>query len=353
MHAQREDQFKPVWSSDRLDSPIPPEVEPAYFDQALNSWVLSRHADVLAAFRCSGLTPGEPNSAASPNSSSDQSARIKMRAETMEALSPARLRDWREHLATQVESQLERLRDNIPVDLIADYAQPLCLWFAAKVTDVPSSDAAALYQASVPVSASAAEPYDPILRTEAKSAKSQMQQSFHSGPETLRDAGFVALAHTLPCLLGNAWFALLQYPQQWSLLHREPNLAEQAIEEILRYAGLTRTIFRIATADVRLNGSLIRKGDRIVLRLIAANRDPIRYSHPHEIDIERSDPGHLALGSGAHSCVGASLIRLAAVAMTQPLVQRFASAQLIGPVGWRGGSRFRSPESLHVSLSKS
>jgi cytochrome P450 len=275
-----------------------------------------------------------------------------MRAETVEALSPARLHSWREQLASQVEGRLDALRST-NFDLIAEYAQPLCLWFAATVTGVSSSDAEGLYRIAAPVSASAAEPYDPALRSEAKSARKQMQPCFQSGPDTLRDAGFVALAYTMPCLLGNAWFALLQHPQQWDLLHREPGLIEQAMEETFRYAGLTRTLFRIATGDVNLNGSPVRKGDRIVLRIIAANRDPGRFSKPHEVDVERSDSGHLAFGAGAHSCVGASLIRVAAVGITQPLLQKFASAHLVEAVSWCGGSRFRSPVSLRVSLSES
>jgi cytochrome P450 len=352
MHAQREHPFKPVWSSDRLDSPISPEVEAPYFDDTLQAWVLSRHADVLAAFRCSALTPGEPNSDSLSQSSDDQSARMMMRAETVEALSPARLRNWRELLALQVGERIDSLGGESTIDLINDYAKPLCVWFAAIVTGVSVSDADELYRMAAPVSASAAEPYDPELRSEAKSAKKQMQPCFHSGPETLRDAGFVALAYTMPSLLGNAWFALLQYPQQWKLLHRESGLTEQAIEELFRYAGLTRTLFRNATEDMTLNGCLVRKGDRIVLRLIAANRDPSRFSKPHEVDIKRSDGGHLVFGSGTHSCVGASLIRLAAVEVTQPLLQKFASAHIVEEVRWRGGSRFRSPESLRVFLGE-
>ena len=267
-------------------------------------------------------------------------------------LSSAFIRIWREQLASQVERRLKTLRCEATVDLIADYAQPLCRWFATVVTGVSLSDAEELYRTAAPVSASAAEPYDPALRSEAKSAKKQMQKYFQSGPEALRDAGFVALAYTMPCLLGNAWFALLQYPEQWTLLHREPGLIEQAIEETLRYAGLTRTLFRFATEDANLNGSLVRKGDRIVLRIIAANHDPSRFSKSHEVDIERSDTGHLALGAGAHSCVGASLIRVAAAGITQPLLQQFASVRLVEEVSWRGGSRFCSPVSLRVSLNE-
>src|ERR1700712_1870523 len=51
MRPRREKPTVPAWSDDELDSPFPAEVESAYFDEDLEAWVLSRHADVLAAFR--------------------------------------------------------------------------------------------------------------------------------------------------------------------------------------------------------------------------------------------------------------------------------------------------------------
>jgi cytochrome P450 len=75
-------------------------------------------------------------------------------------------------------------------------------------------------------------------------------------------------------------------------------LTEQAIEELLRYAGLARTLTRTATADIDLNGSFIRRGERIILRILAANRDPERFSQPHHVDVTRSDGGHFTLGAG-------------------------------------------------------
>ena len=45
----------PAWPEDQLDSAEPPEPAPPYFDSNLNAWVLSRHADILGAFRASSL----------------------------------------------------------------------------------------------------------------------------------------------------------------------------------------------------------------------------------------------------------------------------------------------------------
>jgi cytochrome P450 len=349
MPAKRNNPTIPNWSHDQLDSAIPPEIDPAYFDSDLNAWVLSKHADILAAFRTSSLAPAGLHDTNTVNPE-DDTTRSEMRAQTMEALSPAQLRQWREQITPEVQTCVENLPLAEPVDLMNAYARPLCLSLAAMVTRIPRVDAARLYENAQRVSAAAAEPYDPALRRGAKAANAELRTCFHSGPEALRDSGFVALSQTLPCLLGNAWFALMQHPHQWSMVHQQPGLTEQAVDELLRYAGLARTLTRIATADINLNGSFIRKGDRIILRIIAGNRDSDRFPHPHQVDVTRSDGAHFTLGSGPHSCVAAGLIRMVAVALTRPLVQRFGPPTAARPVDWQGGSGFRFPRSLWVCL---
>jgi cytochrome P450 len=346
MSAKRNNPEIPSWTHDQLDSPSPPEVEPAYFDSVLNAWVLSKHADILAAFRASTLAP---TSTHDKNTSGDN-LRSKIRAETIEALNPAQLRAWREKITPEVQALAGTLPIVEPVDLMDGYARPLCLSLAAIVTGISREHGTHLYEKARHVSAAAAEPYDPALRAGAKAANAELRSCFHSGPETLRDSGFVALSQTLPCLMGNAWFALLQHPHQWSLLHQQPALTEQAIDELLRYAGLARTLTRTATEDINLNGSSIRRGEQIILRIIAGNRDPERFSHPHQVDVTRGDAGHFTLGAGPHSCVAAGLIRMAATTITRPLLQRFTPPTPARPVEWQGGSGFRFPRSLWVCL---
>jgi len=312
--------------------------------------VLSRYADILVAFHASSLAPAGPHSAKDWEPP-DESARLKMRAETTDALSPAQLRAWRAQIAPESHSLAGRLPAGEPVELMNEYARPLCLSLAAMVTGISRSTAETILEKAKQVSAAAAEPFDPDLRDDAKSANAALRSHFHSGPEALRDSSFVALSQTMPCILGNAWFALMQYPQQWTLLHQEAALMEHAIEELLRHAGLVRILGRRATADIDLNGVSIRNGQRIILRVVAANRDPERFCCPDQVDVKRRDPGHLALGAGAHACVGASLIRMAAVAITRSLVERFASVTPASPVEWQGGSVFRSPKALWVSLT--
>ncbi|HEY6412118.1 MAG TPA: cytochrome P450 [Edaphobacter sp.] len=351
MRVRRDEPSQPAWKSDRLDSSIAPEIDAPYYDGDLEAWVLSRHADVLAAFRSSGLWPTGTNSKKKVEPP-DEKANLQMRTETVEVLSASQLREWRERMSPVVKELIDSLPTDQTVDLVSRCARPLCLVLATMVTGIDPKDAERLRRLAEPVSASAADPYDEHLRHSARSANAELRGCFHAGPEPLRDSGFVALSHTMPSLLGNAWYALVEHPKAWKMLHEQPGLMEQAMEELLRYAGVARILFRRAIEDVDLNGAAIRKGERIVLRIFAANRDPERFSEPDRFDVLRRGTGQLALGAGPHACVGASLIRMAATTITRPLLERFAWANLVEPVEWRGGSGFVTPASLLVRLGE-
>jgi cytochrome P450 len=348
--------MKPAPNDDYLDSELSMEIAAPYYDEDLHAWVLSRYADVLAAFRAPGLVPAGAKVKKVPASgdgdSGDDGPRLRMRAETLDALSPQQLRDWSAELSPIAHDHVCTLPIDRAVDLVTEFAQPLCLRLAVMVTGVDPDDAEELRRIAQPVSEAAAEPYDPVMSAQAAKANLLLRGYFRVGPEPLRDSGFVALSHTVPCLLANCWFALLQHPESWRRLHCAPDLMGQAVEEMLRYAGLTRTLFRRATEDVDINGLRIPAEDRLVLRILAANRDPERFPQPDQFDLACPQSGQLSLGAGPHACVGASLIRMAMIAITRPLLERFSSAHLAGAVEWKGGSSFRSPAALHVLLEE-
>ena len=350
MTAQGEDLLKPILTRDQTDPFDPAEVEAAYFDSDLQAWVLSRHADLLAAFHAPSLIRGR-RELTNVSLESEEDALVKMREEVRGALSPARVRAWRERLRVHADSLCQQLTVTEPVDLIADYARPLCLRFAAMVTGIAQNDADNLEASAKIVSAATADPENPTLQAAAKQANEALRSHFSTGPEPLRGPGFVGLSQTLLGIVGASWYALAQSPQQWRLLRGSPKSVDQAMEELLRYAGIVRTLTRTATQDINLNGISIRKGERIILRVSAANHDPERFTEANKLDCTRRDPGHFAFGAGAHACVAANLIRTAAITMTLPLLARFVSIQLACPVEWRGGSAMRSPASLPVVLA--
>jgi cytochrome P450 len=342
--------YQPTATTRDEDRGVDLQVEKPYFDMQWNGWVLSRYADVAAAFNSPDLVMvGAVSKDEYPVE--DEDARLKMRAETRDALSPHALRSWRKLMLYDARARVARFECGHPIDLIKDYAQPVCLALAILATrpdSIPSQDLAAL---AAHVSLAAADPLDEELKAQSKRATAELRPLFAQGPEPMRDSGFVALSQTLVRLLGNAWFALAQHPQEWERLHGRPALVARGVEELQRYAGLTRLLFRRAIADTTLNGLSICRGDRVILSLRAANRDPERYPDPHEFSVMRPRISHVSLGAGPHACVGAPLIRMATIAATLALVERFASARVIAPIAWQGGSGFVSPVALPVLLA--
>lgn len=160
------------------------------------------------------------------------------------------------------------------------------------------------------------------------------------------------LTDTLPFFLANALLDLLRNPAEFARLRAEPDLMPRAVEELLRHAGLVHMLVRTATADVELGGIRIASGDRVILKLAAANHDPDRFSEAGQLDATRKVAGHVALGAGAHSCAGALVVRMATAVVMGVFAAKFASAELAGPVEWHDGSTVASPVSLPAILRR-
>jgi cytochrome P450 len=312
--------------------------------------VLSRYADVTAAFNSPDLVLVGPANKAQ-FTSVDEAARLKMRAETRDALSPVVLQSWRRQTLHHARARVAQFDCNHPIDLIKDYAEPVCLALATLATQPGPGPTEHLATLAAHVSRAAADPLDEQLKSQSKLATAALRPFFTKGPEPMRDSGFVALSRTMISLLGNAWFALASHPQEWQRLHTRPALVARGVEELQRFAGLTRLLFRRATADTTLNGLSIRKGERVILSLLAANRDPERYPDPHQFSVMRTRISHVSLGAGPHACVGAPLVRMAIIVSTLALVERFSSVRLSAPIEWQGGIGFVSPVALPVFAS--
>ena len=65
-----------------------------------------------------------------------------------------------------------------------------------------------------------------------------------------------------------------------------------------------QTFFRTATRDVELGGATILEGEKVLMLLGAANRDPRKWPDPDHYDIDRQTAGHVGFGAGVHMCVG-------------------------------------------------
>ncbi|MEV5981464.1 cytochrome P450 [Streptomyces sp. NPDC052114] len=123
-------------------------------------------------------------------------------------------------------------------------------------------------------------------------------------------------------------FALLRNPDQFAALRAEPDLADGAVEELMRYATIAQTGIRAALEDVEVEGVLIRAGESVALSMETANRDPAKFPDPDVLDLRRRASGHLGFGHGVHQCLGQQLARVEMRVAFPALLTRFPTLRL-------------------------
>jgi cytochrome P450 len=105
--------------------------------------------------------------------------------------------------------------------------------------------------------------------------------------------------------------------------------ADLAIEEFLRFVSPVQfTKPRFVRRDVDLAGVAVRKGDKIMAMLAAANMDPDANRQPERLDLARQPNRHLAFGTGIHFCLGHQLARMEGKCALQALFRRWPKLEL-------------------------
>ncbi|HWU20784.1 MAG TPA: cytochrome P450 [Nocardioides sp.] len=162
---------------------------------------------------------------------------------------------------------------------------------------------------------------------------------------------YVAGHETTVNLIGNGVLALLQHRDQWDLLRASPDLAGNAVEELLRYDSPVQFSRRITVAPYELGGVQIEPGSFVMAGLASANRDPAHWGpDADDLRLDRAGAqGHLSFGAGVHHCLGAALARLEGRVVLQRLTQRFPDLELAGEVAWNGRINLRGLTDLPVS----
>ncbi len=150
--------------------------------------------------------------------------------------------------------------------------------------------------------------------------------------------------------LGAAIYCLARFPGEWARLRNDPSLARNAFEEAVRFESPVQTFFRTTTKDVDIGGYGVGEGEKILMFLGAANRDPRRWADPDRYDITRKTSGHVGFGSGIHMCVGQLVARLEGEAMLAALARKVAAIEITGPVKRRYNNTLRGLESLPLTL---
>jgi pimeloyl-[acyl-carrier protein] synthase len=290
-----------------------------------------------------------------------------------------------EHLRTYIQETvndlLQQVQNKKSMDVISDFAFPLASLIIAKILGVPGEDrhqfrewALSLIQTidftrsrmaldnGNTITITLRNYFKKLMKKRKQSPeedlislliKEEQQGDRLTDEELLATCILLVIAghETTVNLISNSILALLENPHQMMELNENPSLIENAVEEFLRYESPTQMTARIASEDIEIDQTTIKKGDQVYILLGAANRDPIKFADAHLLDITRDPNPHLAFGYGTHFCLGAPLARLEAQIAIQAFLQQIDNPQLASSdLPWRKLVGFRSLNELRITF---
>ncbi|WP_280505126.1 cytochrome P450 [Nocardia farcinica] len=351
----------PMYAALRAHDPVHhvvPEDRPAH-----DYWVLTRHADVVAAARDTatfssrdGLTVeyGELEriglTANPPLVMQDPPQHTEFRTLVARGFTPRRVESLEPMVRAYVRERLDRLGG--AGDIVEVLFKPLPSMVVAHYLGVPEQDRERFDGWTDAVVAAGTG----TTTERARAASTEMVGYFaelirrrraEPGDDTvslLVQAGLGAtdedvtglvqlLAYTWTMvaggndtttgLLGGAVQLLHANPAQRDALAAEPGLIRPAIEEFARLTSPVQGLARTTTRAVEIAGVTIPAGRKVLLVYASANRDE-RVFGPDAADLDVTrDPQHLlTFGHGPHHCLGAAAARMQArVAMAELLAR--------------------------------
>ena len=378
----------PIYARLRVDAPVYRIRAPL----GLVAWLVTRYEDVLSVLKDERFSNNWP--ARMPDllrrltrpilrhmMTMDPPDHTRLRTLVNKAFTPRRIEGLRERIENVCAELLDAAAVNGGMDLVRGYALPLPLTIIAEMLGIPPQDRRRFQSyakrivdnfGSVPAlprflantwllkrhlrqlfAQRRADPQDDMLTAlvQAEEAGDRLSEDELLAMVTLiLAAGY----ETTVNLIANGSLALLQHPQQLHHLRQNPELAETAVEELLRYTSPLEVAGpRIAREELTLRSVTIARGEAVMGVLASANHDESQFRDPENLDITREPNKHVAFGFGAHFCLGAPLARLEGQIALTTLFRRFPNLRLAQPpesLRWRKVVFFRGLEKLPVAF---
>ncbi|MFL1430103.1 MULTISPECIES: cytochrome P450 [unclassified Nocardiopsis] len=264
----------------------------------------------------------------------------RLRALARPAFAPRLMERYAVEIEKITHDLLDRALAKGRFDLMADFAQPLPIAVITRLLGIPDDDHAAFVEIGAAIGSSLdgtrsarhlrrvqdasdrlnvlfdqlmrlrrADPREDVISTltAATDEGRLTPQEMAAMCRLLLVAGF----ETTVNLIGNGTAALLRNRDQWDRLTADPDLAEGAVEEVLRYDPPVQMTSRWVHEDTSIMGHELQRDSYILCSIASAGRDPDRFTDPDRFDITRTDASdHLAFSGGIHYCLGAPLARL-------------------------------------------
>jgi cytochrome P450 len=161
----------------------------------------------------------------------------------------------------------------------------------------------------------------------------------------------VAGIETVSNLICGMIVTLDRHPDELARLRREPELLPLAIDELMRFDSPIQSTFRVVREPLEIGGQKLLPGQRVMLLIGSANRDPEHAQDPDRFDIGRRDTRHLAFGHGPHYCIGAQLARLQAQEVLSAFYLKGRDVRVVtSPILWEPNLVHRSVRELEVTF---
>jgi cytochrome P450 len=349
--------------------------DPCHWSPRLRSWVLTRYEDVKAVCMDKGdrLSSDRlrPFFASLPGEEArrigeiirylslwmvftDPPEHTRLRRLVGKVFSVPAMQGMRPQVEQIADWLLERIGERDAFDFIADFAGPLPCLVIMALLGVPRESLAQVKRMSddmalfIGSSRTSPQKYDT-----AEAATQEMAAFFREliaqrrreprediltqlvqlrdGEDRLTDDELVATCilllfaghETTTNHIANGLLALMRFPDQMALLRADLGLANDAVEELLRYDGPSGAQVRLANMEMTLHGKQLQPGDRIFIMLNSANRDPRAYADPDRLDLHRDGVPHLTFGWGIHLCLGFALARVEGQVAFPKVLQAF------------------------------
>jgi cytochrome P450 PksS len=175
-------------------------------------------------------------------------------------------------------------------------------------------------------------------------------------PDEMVSMVFLLLAagsETTTHLISGSVYELLRNPGLRDWLEQDLSRVGLAVEEFLRFVSPVQfSKPRYVRRDVELEGVRLKKGDRVMVMVAAANMDPAVHDRPENLDLERKPNRHISFGTGIHFCLGHQLARIEGAGALEALLVRWPRLGLaVDPsqIHWRKRPGLRAIESLPVT----
>lgn len=165
----------------------------------------------------------------------------------------------------------------------------------------------------------------------------------------------ILAAHdTTPHAICNTLFFLMKNQKIFLMLkaHIEKNneISQSLLNELLRFDPPIQMVNREALEDTQIRSAHVQKGEKVILLLATANRDPLQFKNPDNINIKAQKNRILSFGAGYHHCLGAHLAQLQTQIALQKFIQTLpdSNSQYELKTQWKPSLSFRGMEKFEI-----